>query len=205
MNADRIRHIIYVANRRSRFLWGTVWGYARCRWWGIALGRRCRFHGRAYFRRYPASLVSIGDNCTFLSSPNANLIGVNRPCLISTMAGEAEVRIGNDCGFSGTVIAAFKKIILGDRVVCGANTLITDSNWHPEDPRSGVPAPVEIGNNVWLGVNATVLKGVTIGENSVIGAASVVTSDVPANVIAAGNPCKVIRPLELSRRFSWQG
>jgi acetyltransferase-like isoleucine patch superfamily enzyme len=141
--------------------------------------------------------VAVGDNCTFLSSPNANLIGVNRPCLVSTMAAEAEVRIGNDCGFSGTVIAAFKQIVLGDNVICGANTLITDSDWHPEDPRSGVPAPVVIGNNVWLGVNAIVLKGVRIGENSVIGAASVVTRDIPADVVAAGNPCEVIRPLSI--------
>jgi len=116
--------------------------------------------------------------------------------MISTMTRDAEVRIGNDCGFSGTVIAAFKKIVLGEKVICGANTLITDSDWHPEDPRSGIPAPVIIGDNVWLGVNATILKGVTIGQNSVIGANSLVTSDIPRDVIAAGNPCKVIRSLE---------
>ncbi len=197
MNADLIRHGVYLANRKARFLWGTFWGYLRCSWWKVALGRGCRFHGRSYFRRYPASVVTIGDRCTFLSSPNANLIGVNRPCMISTMSRDAEVRIGNDCGFSGTVIAAFERIVLGDGVICGANTLITDSNWHPEDPRSGTPAPVTIGHNVWLGVNATVLKGVTIGDNSVIGAGSVVTGEIPANVIAAGNPCKVIRQLEV--------
>ena len=111
------------------------------------------------------------------------------------MTAQAEVRVGNDCGFSGTVIAAFNSIILGDHVVCGANTLITDSDWHPEDPRSGAPKPVRIDDNVWLGVNATVLKGVTIGANSVIGAGSVVTANIPANVIAAGNPCKIIREL----------
>ncbi len=195
MNADSFRHGLYVANRKRHFLWGTFWGYLRCAWWGVKLGHGCRFHGRARFRRYPASRVAVGENCTFLSSPNANLIGIDRPCLVSTMAAEAEVRIGNDCGLSGTVIAAFKQIILGDNVICGANTLITDSDWHPEDPRSGVPAPVLIGNNVWLGVNAIVLKGVSIGANSVIGAASVVTRDIPANAVAAGNPCKVIKTL----------
>ena len=131
-----------------------------------------------------------------LSSPTANLIGVNRPCMISTMSAKAEIKVGNDCGFSGTVVAAFESIVLGNHVICGANTLITDSNWHPEDPRSGVPAPIRIGNNVWLGVNTTVLKGVVIGENSVIGAGSIVTTDIPANVVAAGNPCRVIKQLE---------
>lgn len=79
---------------------------------------------------------------------------------------------------------------------CGANTLITDGDWHQDDPRSGELRPVNIGDNVWLGVNVTVLKGVTIGENTVMGAGSLVVKDIPANVIAAGNPCKVIKFIE---------
>lgn len=195
MNAESFRHGFYVATRKGHFLWGTLWGYVRCGWWGVRIGSACRFHGRTYLRRYPASRISIGKNCTFLSSPNANLIGINRPCMLSTMTREAQVQIGNGCGFSGTVIAAFKEIVLGNNVICGANALITDSDWHPEDPRAGAPAPVLIGSNVWLGVNATVLKGVRIGENSVIGAGSVVTSDIPADVVAGGIPCRAIRSL----------
>lgn len=197
MDGDQIRHWIYVGSRRGRFFWGTIRGRAQCAWWGIKLGRGCRFHGRAHFRRYPGSRVSIGEQCNFLSSPNANLIGVNRPCMISTMSPQAEVVIGRGCGLSGTVIAAFESIVLGDLVVCGANALLTDSNWQPEDPRSGPPAPVRIGNNVWLGVNATILNGVTIDENAVAGAGSVVTADIPANVIAAGNPCRTTKQLDL--------
>ena len=197
MNADLLRHYLYVAKRRTIFRWSTAWGYACGAWWGAKLGPHCVFHGKTRFRRYPGSRISLGRNCQLLSSPTANLIGINRPCMISTMAAEAEIQIGNDCGFSGTVIAGFRSIVLGDHVICGANTLITDSNWHPEDPRSGSPIPVRIGNNVWLGVNPTILKGVIIGENDVIGAGSVVTADIPANVIAAGNPCRVIKPLVL--------
>ncbi|SUJ29323.1 Galactoside O-acetyltransferase [Sphingobacterium spiritivorum] len=55
--------------------------------------------------------------------------------------------------------------------------------------------PITIGDNVWIGGNAVVNPGVTIGENTVIGAGSVVTRDIPANVIAAGNPCRVLRPI----------
>ena len=55
--------------------------------------------------------------------------------------------------------------------------------------------PVTIGNNVWIGANSVVLPGVTIGDNSVIGAGSVVTKDIPANVVAVGNPCKVMREI----------
>jgi acetyltransferase-like isoleucine patch superfamily enzyme len=153
------------------------------------------FHGRTRFRRFPGSQITIGKNCQLLSSPSANLIGINRPCIVSTMTRQAVVRVGDDCGFSGTVIGAFDSVVLGTHVVCGANTLITDSHWHPEDPRSGAPAPVKIGNNVWLGVNSIVLKGVTIGDNSVIGAGSIVTSEIPPNAVAAGNPCRVIKLL----------
>ncbi|MCU0473444.1 MAG: acyltransferase [Bacteroidales bacterium] len=113
--------------------------------------------------------------------------------MISTLAEEAIIEIGDNCGFSGTVIGAFKYIKIGKNVRSGANVLITDSDWHPEDSRSGSPRPVIIGENVWLGGNSVVLKGVNIGENAVIGANSVVTKNIPANVIAAGNPCKVIR------------
>lgn len=196
LNADFFRHGFYLANREGHFIWGTFWGYVRCAWWGVKIGRGCRFHGRAYFRRYRDSRIAFGDNCTFLSSPNANLIGINRPCLISTMSPSAVIQVGDECGFSGTVVAAFEQIIIGESVICGANTLITDSDWHPEDPRAGAPAPVYIGNNVWLGVNATVLKGVRIGDNSVIGAGSIVTRDIPANAMAAGNPCRVLKELE---------
>lgn len=116
--------------------------------------------------------------------------------MISTLKEGAELTIGMGCGFSGTVIACAKKIILGNNVRCGANTLITDTDWHADDSRTGPDAPVEIGDNVWLGVNVTVLKGVTIGEGTLIGAGSLVTKSLPAQVIAAGVPAKVIRIIE---------
>jgi len=139
--------------------------------------------------------IAIGSKCGFRSSATANLIGINRPCIISTLLPHAQIIIGNNCGFSGTVIGAFKSVTIGNNVRCGANTLITDSDWHLDDPRSSQPKEIIIEDNVWLGVNVVVLKGVTIGENSVIGAGSVVTKDIPANVIAAGNLCKVIKNL----------
>jgi len=162
----------------------------------LHLGKKARFYGMPKFKNKPGGKITIKKNCAFRSQATSNLIGINRPCIISTNAPQAEVIIGNNCGFSGTVIGAFARIEVKDNVRCGANTLITDSDWHTDDPRTGTNKPVLIEENVWLGEGVKVLKGVTIGKNSVIGAGSVVVQSIPANVVAAGNPCKVIKTLE---------
>lgn len=89
-------------------------------------------------------------------------------------------------------------IDIGDDVMIGPNVSLITSG-HPLDPaqrRSGVTArPISIGKNVWIGAGATVIAGVTVGENSVVAAGSVVTRDVPANTLVAGNPARIIRPI----------
>ena len=91
------------------------------------------------------------------------------------------------------------KITIGDHVMLGPKVSIYTAN-HPIDPtvrnyNHDMGIPVTIGSNVWIGGNTVVCPGVTIGDNTVIGAGSVVTKDIPANVVAAGNPCRVIRPI----------
>jgi len=108
--------------------------------------------------------------------------------------------VGENCGFSGTVIGCASSIVVGANVRCGANTLITDTDWHSNDPRAGQDAPVKIGNGAWLGVNVTVLKGVTIGENALIAAGSVVARHIPANVVAGGVPANVLRPIDVRQQ-----
>ena len=115
----------------------------------------------------------------------------------SYFTSDARIEIGNNCGFSGTVIGACRFIKLGNNVRCGANTLITDSDWHLDDSRVSDAKDVKIGDNVWLGINTVVLKGVSIEDNTIIGANSIVTKSIPSNVIATGNPCKVISQLKL--------
>lgn len=159
---------------------------------GIKIGKKCRFWGNLRLFRQPNSSIVIGNNCRFRSIADSNLIGINHKCIIAAHERGAKITIGNDNGFSGTVIGAFSEIVIGNNVRCGANTLITDGDWHQDDPRTSGAKPVRIEDNVWLGINVVVLKGVTIGKNSLIGANSIVTKDIPENVIAAGNPCKVI-------------
>ena len=90
-------------------------------------------------------------------------------------------------------------IFVGDNVMFGPNVVIATAG-HPVDPplREKVAQfniPVRIGRNVWIGAGAIVLPGVTIGDNAVVGAGSVVTKDIPPNVVAVGNPCRVLREI----------
>lgn len=196
MYVAKIFHIIDLIKinlYRSYYTLITLTKY--CLYPKVSFGRKISFIGLPKFRNKPGGCITIGNYCTFLSTSTSNMIGINRPCIITTQTSNAEVIIGNHCGFSGTVIGAFIRIELQDNVRCGANTLITDSDWHTDDPRSVKPRPILIEKNVWLGEGVKVLKGVTIGENTVIGAGSIVTKSIPANVIAAGNPCRVIKSL----------
>lgn len=100
------------------------------------------------------------------------------------------------------------KITIGDYVMLGPKVQIYTAN-HPIDPEvrrfahdHGIP--VTVGNDVWIGGGSILCPGVTVGDNTVIGAGSVVTHDIPANVVAAGNPCKVIRPITDADREYWQ-
>ncbi|MFT5887467.1 MAG: acetyltransferase-like isoleucine patch superfamily enzyme [Zhongshania sp.] len=104
----------------------------------------------------------------------------------------------------GTRISAASEIVIGDSVMMANGVYITDSDWHEmydRSQRSTAVTPVHIGNNVWLGDRSTVLKGVTIGDNSVVAACAVVTRDVPANVIVAGNPAVVVKELDVGREM----
>ena len=128
--------------------------------------------------RYEGSQISIGDRTEI--SNNTSIIALD------------EITIGSDC-------------LIADRVT------IYDADFHELEPESRLPGtvrtesdgdvkPTVIGNNVWIGSCALILKGVTIGDGSVIGAGSVVTKDIPSNVLAVGSPAKVVKSLEMRIR-----
>ena len=100
-------------------------------------------------------------------------------------------------------------IYVGDSVMFGPNVTVATAG-HPIDPElrrkvAQFNIPVRIGNNVWIGAGAVILPGVTIGDDSVIGAGSIVTKDIPAGVVAVGNPCRVLRPIcDRDREFYYK-
>lgn len=171
---------------------------------GVQIGKHSSFYGFPLIYCFPGSTINIGDNFQLRNHKNSNLIGINKRSIISTHRKETELIIGNDCAFSGTVIGAMQSIKIGNNVMIGANVLVTDFDWHSLDPTDrhfGTPKSksVVIEDNVFIGYSATILKGVRIGKNSIIGANSVVTTDIPENVIAAGNPCKVVSNLKYGK------
>ena len=162
--------------------------------WGVIYGKGVRIIGRIIVFRTPESTIQIGNHCIFNSSSKLNFRGINHPCILQTGAPHAKIMIGNHVEMSGTSIVSNHSVTIGNHVLIGANCQIGDRDGHSNRYKSS-PKPILIENDVWLGMNVTVLKGVTIGEHSIIGANSVVTKDIPANSIAAGNPCSVIRTI----------
>ena len=111
------------------------------------------------------------------------------------------IHIGsNFTGNYNLTILDIREVKIGDNVMIGPNTLITTVS-HPISPKGrrahlAIAEPIEIGDDVWLGGNVTILPGVKIGNNVVIGAGAVVTKDIPDNSLAIGVPAKVIREIE---------
>lgn len=156
---------------------------------------------------HPRSLVIFGRNIHL--GKFAQIICASDNCVRFTSwpskQGDAEIVLGDYCLIApGVRISAAQSIRIGDNCMLAANVVISDSDWHGIYNRIRpfrCTKPVTIGNNVWLGERVIVTKGVCIGENSVIGAGAVVSKDIPANCIAAGNPARVIKTINPKRRM----
>lgn len=161
------------------------------------------FNGHALLNVNPHSYVSIGKDFICNSGP---FFTNEVPQSKLSVAPNAKLLIGNNSGISSTIIGCYTEIVIGDNVNIGAGTRITDSNFHcvdwrmrrnrTEDPKKAIKSPVRICNDVFIGARCIIGKGVTIGERTVIAAGSVVVKDIPADCIAGGNPCKVIKMLK---------
>lgn len=145
--------------------------------------------------------ITIGDNFYLSSGNGVNPIASNLQADVYVEPG-ATLTIGNNVGMSSTRLWIHESARIGNNVKIGGCVLITDTDAHPMDymarrsSNEGTKsAPVVIEDDVWVGAHCIILKGVTIGARSVIGAGSVVTKSIPADCVAAGNPCRVIKSL----------
>ena len=168
---------------------------------GVKIGAGTFFYGFPILEAPHLQSIDIGAQCSLISDSRLTALGVNHPVVLRALTPTAKIMIGDRVGISGASICAATEIRLGDDCLVGANVTITDTDFHNADPtlRHDMRAchldaePIAIGKNVFIGANTLILKGVTIGRDSVIGAGSVVTKAIPSGVVAAGNPCKVLR------------
>jgi acetyltransferase-like isoleucine patch superfamily enzyme len=171
--AKRAVHLVFALKR--------AWYGLRYR--RLTLGRDVQIRGRIRLRR--GVRVTIGDRTR-----------INK---LVRFAGPGEVRVGADCLLNATWIGTWTSVTIGDRCLLSDCELL-DNDFHnlPPDQRHAPPspatrAPIVLEDNVWVGAHALVLKGVRIGRDSVVGAASVVRADVPPGVVVVGNPQQTVK------------
>lgn len=169
----------------------------------LKIGRNIKCWGSVMISKSPDSSIKIGDNVRIGSYPLRAGIAIYSKFKIQTFF-KSRVLIGNRVAFSGTSITCrTTSIEIDDGTIIAPNVIIVDSDFHSIWPAQNRTydmgydrdKSVKICANVWIGMNSIILKGVTIGENSIIAAGSIVATDIPANVVAAGNPAKVVKNL----------
>jgi maltose O-acetyltransferase len=162
--------------------------------YGVRVGRALRASGVSILNN---GSITVGDNVSMKARPQ----GTNYACSLRTYYAEARIEIGDRARLNGTIIHCNCHVRLGSDVWLGPGVIVCDNDSHPPvlplHLRDGRPpeAPVVIEDCVWVGMRSTVMKGVTIGSNTIVAAGSIVTRSLPANVLAGGVPARVIRDL----------
>jgi len=167
---------------------------------------RIRIH-REFMRRQAFVRWPVHGNVLSALLEGRLEVGANtllEPNVWLTAPGSARIRIGSGTFLNqGVMVAAQELVEIGDHCMLANACFISDASHRYDDPDTPVPwqgfttkGPTRIGDNVWCGVGVVVTSGVTVGERSVIGANSVVTSDIPPLSVAAGAPARVLRQIE---------
>jgi len=172
----------------------------------VVWGKRFYLETTQVFRNVKATknpAVCIGNDVSVYSGCSFS-IGLNGFC-----------SVGDFSLLNGALIMADEEIVIGKHCLISWNVGLADSDFHPVEPALRMQdsialsayypnkpprprietRPIRIGDNVWIGMNSVVLKGVTIGDNSIVAAGSIVTHDVPPNTMVAGNPARVVKAI----------
>ena len=177
---------------------------------GIEYGENLNVFNSIYIYVHDHATVTIGKNFKFSSGAGHNPISRNiKGCI--HVPENAQLHIGDNVGISSASIRVKEKITIGNNVLIGSDCILLDTDSHNLDYRirrskekikkqsldtyTAATAPITIEDDVLIGTRCIILKGVTIGARSVIGSGSVVTKNIPADCIAAGNPCKILKKI----------
>jgi acetyltransferase-like isoleucine patch superfamily enzyme len=185
---------VFCSTRLSRF---SLW------FQGGPYGKGFRTTGNCSFKLRREGSIFLGERVSFLAGWRSNRAGLGNPVLLETL-GEGIIRINDDSGGSAVVISSRCGVTIGKNVCLGANVRIYDHDFHPleadkrrlsRNEQAGHLRcePVSIGDDVFIGANAFILKGVTVGDRSIVAAGSVVfRGEYPADCIIAGNPASIV-------------
>ena len=154
-------------------------------------------------RNKKGGIITIGKRFKCFNTVTSNSIGLIQPCVFDVLEDGSYIRIGDNVGISGSTLNATVGINIESNVNIGSGCIITDTDSHPlnyydriaDKKDSTGRAPIRICEGAFIGARSIILKGVTIGRHSVVGAGSVVTKSVPDNCIACGNPAKVVKQI----------
>lgn len=192
LNLHKILKIPYYIWRTSRDI---IFSYYKLGTWDLSW----RFHKLPLIRKHKKATIELGKNIVLCSDPNKNSIGVFQKVILNSLKYNSFLKIGENVGISGATISCENRILIGNNVLIGSGVLITDSDSHPLNPLDRdnndliKTAPIIIEDNVFIGARSIILKGVCIGQGSVVGAGSVVVKNIPPMCICAGNPAKIIK------------
>lgn len=149
-----------------------------------------KFYGLPRIQRHRGSQIIIGRSFENRNWASVNFISSHQRTVLATNSSRAKIIIGNNVGISGSNLVAATEISIGDSTIIGSNCIIIDTDFHPiaaknrRHSKTGVRSKsIKIGKNVFVGTRSIILPGVTVGNNSVIGAGSVVRKSVPINTI----------------------
>ncbi len=167
--------LYFVFKYGNRITWGQ----------GVILNHRFKFSGKGR--------LIIGEN--------VNLWSHKEPNEFFTFSKDAVIKIGNNCRLNGVTIQSRNSVTIGNDCLLGS-TMLIDNDFHSiyferrNNPLAIKSAPIVIGSRVWVAGQSAILKGVTIGDESVVGFRAVVTKTVPAKKVVAGNPAQIVKEIE---------
>jgi acetyltransferase-like isoleucine patch superfamily enzyme len=167
---------------------------------GVSFGVGARVEGRPNVQLLGGA-IEVGEQAVLRSRDFAYHGPIERVRLLVDAEG-AVIRVGPRCRVNGAAIHAQSEVSIGADTYIASRTIIADSNGHVVDATRRVrgerdqPRPIAIGERVWIGFGVTILKGVRIGDDVVVAAGSVVTRDLPARTVCAGQPAKPVRSLD---------
>jgi acetyltransferase-like isoleucine patch superfamily enzyme len=209
-----VKRYLFLVNEAINKRW-LVWNELQCLFYSliaklvllpcnkVGVGRGFKFYGLPIIFKHRQSLIKIGRNFENRNLINSNPLTIDHPTVIATTEAGSKIVIGNHVGISGGNIVAAKKISIGDYTMIGSNCLIIDTDFHPlgaaerRYTRTGAKsAPIIIGKNVFIGTRSIILRGIKIGNNSIIGAGSIVRHDIPENSIYVDGKIKRLKSIK---------